>query len=135
MNVIKISFILQHENQEVRCLSYKDTDVFVVCYSVNDKESFDNVKTFWVPEIRRVAGKKIPLILVAAQSDSRGQKGQDNITKFEGLELSDEIGAEHFTECSSVSRKGIVKVFEYSIQSALKYKKTKSNIVRRLIGK
>ncbi|VDI74403.1 cell division control protein 42 homolog [Mytilus galloprovincialis] len=124
----------EHENNELRCSHYKDTDVFVVCYSVTDRESFDSVRTFWLPEIRKVAGKK-PVILVATQTDSRGQTGEETISKFEGLELADEIGADHFTECSSVSRRGIPKVFEYSIQSVLKHKKSKSNIVKRLIRK
>ena len=109
--------------------------MFVVCYSVTDRESFNSVRTFWLPEIRRVVGKKFPIILVATQTDNRGQKGQKTITKFEGLELADEIGADHFTECSSFSQKGIPKVFEYSIHSALKHKKTKPSIVKRFMRK
>ena len=105
-----------------------------MCYSITDRESFQSVKTFWLPEIRREAGKK-PVILVATQTDTRSTPGEDTITKFEGLELADEIGADHFTECSSVSKRGIPKVFEYSIHSVLKYKKEKPNLVKRFIRK
>lgn len=37
----------------LRPLNYPGTNVFVICYSVINKCSFENIKTKWVPEITR----------------------------------------------------------------------------------
>ncbi|EJW80821.1 hypothetical protein WUBG_08270, partial [Wuchereria bancrofti] len=37
----------------LRPLSYPDTDLFIVCYSVERPESLKSVEEKWIPEIRR----------------------------------------------------------------------------------
>ena len=36
----------------MRPLSYPNTDVFLVVFSVVDRSSFDNVKNKWIPELQ-----------------------------------------------------------------------------------
>lgn len=38
----------------------KDPDVFIICYSVDNQQSYDNVENRWIQEIRNNA----PIILV-----------------------------------------------------------------------
>jgi len=42
----------QEEYERLRILSYPNTDVFLVCYSVNNRTSFSNLITKWIPELR-----------------------------------------------------------------------------------
>ena len=42
----------QEDYDRLRPLSYPQTDVFLICYSVVSPSSFDNVSSKWVPEIR-----------------------------------------------------------------------------------
>jgi GTPase SAR1 family protein len=55
-------------------------------YSVVDRESFKNIKSFWIPELKQFNVKKRPVILVATQSDIRDEC-TDCITSEEGIEL------------------------------------------------
>ena len=40
----------QEDYDRLRPLSYPQTDVFLVCYSIISKASYENVKTKWIPE-------------------------------------------------------------------------------------
>jgi cell division control protein 42 len=43
----------QEEHDRLHCpLSYPQTDVFLVCFSVISPSSFENVREKWIPEIR-----------------------------------------------------------------------------------
>ncbi|MCP9264993.1 Ras-related C3 botulinum toxin substrate 1 [Dirofilaria immitis] len=42
----------QEDYDRLRPLSYPQTDVFVLCFSIVAPVSFDNVLTKWIPEIR-----------------------------------------------------------------------------------
>ena len=42
---------------------FKKTDVFLVCYSVDNRTSFDNIENKWIPELRSHC-PKVPLVLV-----------------------------------------------------------------------
>ena len=44
----------QDEYANIRRLSYRSTDVFVVCFSVVDRSSLANVRLSWLPELRTV---------------------------------------------------------------------------------
>jgi len=37
--------------QKIRTLSYKNADIFLVCFALNSAESFDNVKARWAKEV------------------------------------------------------------------------------------
>ena len=42
----------QEDYDRLRPLSYPQTDVFLVCFSIESHTSLENVKDKWVPEIR-----------------------------------------------------------------------------------
>ena len=60
----------QEDYDRLRPLSYPQTDVFLVCFSVVSPASFENVKEKWVPEITHHC-PKTPFLLVGTQSDLR----------------------------------------------------------------
>jgi len=60
----------QEDYDKLRPLSYPQTDVFVVCFSLVAKDSLSNVKTKWVPEISGHS-KSTPFVLVGTKSDLR----------------------------------------------------------------
>lgn len=128
----------QHDYESLREFTYRDSEVFVVCYSVVDRESFESVKDFWLPEMKQSMLRKKPFILVATQSDLRNTTDYDAdmpITTEEGAALAKEIGAAGFVECSVAQQNSVRKVFEQVVQTALRFRKKKLNIVHRLLGK
>lgn len=118
----------------MRGFSYKDSEVFIVCFSVIDRESYDSVRGFWVPEIKNFMGRKVPIILVGLQTDSRVDSSEE-ISKAEGHVLAKEIGAERYIECSAITKAGVQDVFTNTVMSALKYRKKKFNIKNFIFGK
>lgn len=124
----------EHEYEELRGFSYKDSEVFIVCFSVIDRESYDSVRAFWVPEIKNFMGRKVPIILVGLQADSRVDSSEE-ISKAEGHVLAKEIGAERYIECSAITKAGVQDVFTNTVMSALKYRKKKFNIKNFIFGK
>ena len=54
----------QEDYDRLRPLSYPQTDVFLVCYSVVSPSSFENVKEKWVPEITHHC-QRTPFLLVS----------------------------------------------------------------------
>lgn len=47
----------QEEYDRLRTLSYPQTNVFIICFSISSPASYENVKHKWYPEVR---GQKIP---------------------------------------------------------------------------
>lgn len=128
------SVIFQHDFQEFRALSYRHSEVCVVCYSVADKESYDSVKNFWLPEIIRCKRQKLPIVLVATQIDFRQNRNIVAISKERGHILAKQIGANDYIECSMLNSASVETVFEHVVASALKHRKKKHRIMHRILG-
>ena len=52
----------QEDYDRLRPLSYPQTDVFLMCYSVASFPSFENIKSKWFPEIQESCANT-PIIL------------------------------------------------------------------------
>ncbi|XP_069117253.1 uncharacterized protein [Argopecten irradians] len=125
------------DHASIRLFAYKDSDVFVLCYSVMDRDSFYHIKSKWLPEITSIMGKRVKLVLVATQTDLRDSIDLDQdipVSKTEGHDLADDIGAFSFIECSSSDQDCVHCIFEDVVQCSLKQKKKKHSIVQRIFG-
>ncbi|NXO84688.1 RHOQ protein, partial [Sitta europaea] len=60
----------EEDYDRLRPLSYPMTDVFLICFSVVNPASFQNVKEEWVPELKEYA-PNVPFLLVGTQIDLR----------------------------------------------------------------
>ena len=98
----------QEDYDRLRPLSYPQTDVFIVCYSVISPASFENVKTKWYPELNHHS-PGTPIILVGTKVDMRDEAktqeelrktNQAPITAVQGVNMQKEIGAAKLLECS-----------------------------------
>ncbi|RLN38520.1 hypothetical protein BBJ28_00008559 [Nothophytophthora sp. Chile5] len=75
----------QEDYDRLRPLSYPQTDVFLICFSVVSRASFENVKSKWLPEIRHHA-PGIPFILVGTKADLRDD--EDTLEKLREKKLA-----------------------------------------------
>lgn len=60
--------------QNIRRLAYQGTHIFAVCFSVVIPESFENVSTKWMKEIRELGPPTASVILIGLQGDLRGDE-------------------------------------------------------------
>ncbi|KAI2805009.1 hypothetical protein RDWZM_008248 [Blomia tropicalis] len=117
----------QEDYDRLRPLSYPQTDVFLVCFSLVNTASFENVRAKWYPEISHHC-PSTPIILVGTKSDLRedpiqmeklkGRK-QSPISYAQGLALAKEIGAVKYQECSALNQRGLKNVFDEAIRAVL----------------
>lgn len=113
----------------MRPLSYPGTDVFLVCFSLVEPETFARVKDKWVPEIRAHTDDAKPkIILVGTKLDLRGKasivdalkaQGMHPVTTREGEEMAAAIEAVAYLECSALTQDGLPRVFETAVRTML----------------
>ena len=112
---------LQETYDRLRTLSYYDTDVFVVCFSVEDPDSFENVKSKWVSEIREYR-PNTPFILVGTQTDLRGSVvdlTDECITSAQGRKAAKRLKAVDYLECSALEGTGLETVFRTALMAVI----------------
>ncbi|XP_013401883.1 cdc42 homolog [Lingula anatina] len=126
----------QDDYQHIRMLSYKSVDIFLVCYSVVDPASFNNLKDKWIPEMKHYGPQGTPFVVVGAQADLREDREtveklhrekEKPVSFHQGEKLAKKFGADAFIECSSLTQRGLQRVFEQVIMGALSPRKTKKS--------
>ncbi|XP_042730796.1 rho-related GTP-binding protein RhoQ [Lagopus leucura] len=129
----------QEDYDRLRPLSYPMTDVFLICFSVVNPASFQNVKEEWVPELKEYA-PNVPFLLVGTQIDLRddpktlarlNDMKEKPLSVEQGQKLAKEIGAYCYVECSALTQKGLKTVFDEAIIAILTPKK---HTVKKRIG-
>ena len=119
----------QEEYDQLRPLSYPQTDLFIVAFSVTSPASYENVKFKWIPEIKRCA-PGVPFILVGTKIDMRD--GNKNVSKANGERLCHDLNGQSYLECSSKTREGLKDVFDIAINTVvLLRKKSMAKVKKR----
>jgi cell division control protein 42 len=117
----------QEDYDRLRPLSYPQTDVFLVCFSVTSPASFENVKEKWIPEVHHHC-PNVPCIIVGTQIDLRNdptvlerlsRQKHRPITPEQGERLARELHAVKYVECSALTQQGLKNVFDEAIVAAL----------------
>ena len=116
----------QEEYSRLRALSYPETDVFLLCFSVVSTSSFDNIRSKWHPEIIHHCPDATTM-LVGTKIDLRDDKDTleslkgEKLPTFEmGEQMAKDINAIAYLECSALTQEGLKKVFESAIRSVIK---------------
>ncbi|KAK9366958.1 P-loop containing nucleoside triphosphate hydrolase protein [Lipomyces kononenkoae] len=117
----------QEDYDRLRPLSYPQTNVFLICFSLVSPPSFENVRTKWYPEISHHA-PNTPIILVGTKLDLREnrevvdklrEKRMTPISYPQGLQMAKDIHAVKYLECSALTQKGLKNVFDEAIKAVL----------------
>ncbi|CCJ28414.1 unnamed protein product [Pneumocystis jirovecii] len=109
----------QEEFDRLRSLSYADTHVIMICFSVDSRGSLENVQSKWVAEIASHC-EGVKLVLVALKCDLReledeitpynncNMNGQHRYIQYEeGLSVAKFIRAVRYLECSAKHNRGM----------------------------
>ncbi|XP_013916769.1 PREDICTED: rho-related GTP-binding protein RhoV [Thamnophis sirtalis] len=114
----------------LRSLCYSDTDVFLVCFSVVNPTSFQNITEKWIPEIR-THNPQTPVVLVGTQADLRddvkvlislNRYHVKPVPRTQAEGLAEKIRAQTYVECSALTQKNLKEVFDTAIVSAVEFK-------------
>ena len=105
----------------------------MVCYSVINTHSYENVKNKWYPEILHHA-PTVPIILVGTKKDMRDSekvdlktKRQTNFGKLyqtQGFALANEIGAVKYIECSAKTKENLLELFQEATTAVVNHRRS-----------
>lgn len=122
----------QEDYERLRPLSYPNTDVFLVCFSVESPNSYENVASKWSPEVKHYC-PTIPIILVGTKADLRDDPTTSQlVSPADCRKLKSKIKAHRYVECSAKTRDGLTEVFEEAVRAVLKPKKRPTSVCRLL---
>jgi len=115
----------QEEFDRLRSLSYSDTHTIMLCFSVDSRDSLENVEQKWVGEIADNC-QGVKLVLVALKCDLREdaehegpEKSSEYIKYAEGLAVAERIKALRYLECSAKINRGVNEAFSEAARVAL----------------
>jgi len=124
----------QEDYDRLRPLSYPDTDVILMCFSIDNPDSLENIPEKWTPEVKHFC-PNVPVILVGNKKDLRLDENtrrellkmkQEPVKTDEAKAMADKINAYSYLECSAKANEGVREVFETATRAALQVKKKKS---------
>ena len=110
----------QEDYDRLRPLSYPQTDVFLVCFSVTSPASFENVREKWFPEVHHHC-PGVPCLIVGTQVDLRddpsvreklAKQKMSPVRKDDGERMAKELGAVKYVECSALTQYKLKDVFD-----------------------
>jgi small GTP-binding protein len=108
-------------------LSYPGSNVMLVCFSMVNPISLENVLEKWIPEVSHHC-PEVPIILVGTKCDlvndsetlgKLKKTGLNVVNKEQINEAMKKIKAQKFILCSSRTKEGVSTLFEESIRSVL----------------
>ena len=129
----------EEDYDRLRPLSYHDTDIFLLVFSIISPTSLSNIRTKWVPEINHFA-PGVNYILVGTKNDLRNNDDiiemlkERNIVPIsyeKGVSLAKEINAVGYMECSSIYHDGVDEIFNKAIVTVLNSNIAKPSISRK----
>lgn len=129
------TFVLSVILHVCRPLSYPDTNVILICFSVANPDSLGNVADKWLPEVSHFC-PKVPVILVGTKKDLRTDPGvmeelslskSKPVSTEQGQQMATLIQAHAYLECSSRTREGVREVFESAAIAALRKHKSRTS--------
>jgi small GTP-binding protein len=117
----------------LRVLSYPQTDVFLLCFSLADgPQALVRAQTFWAEELAPHLEQSRGLILVGLKSELRDQKGAeddeaDMVTTIEGRAAAARLGARSYRECSALIGEGVDELFAEAVEFGIGPRPTPSS--------
>ena len=121
----------QEDFDRLRCLSYPQTDVFVICFSLVSPKSFNNVCQKWIPELQHF-NPGTPFVLVGTKNDLLEDGDVLDYMRAHRLPPVDRAEAKRlaeeeercygYYECSALTQKGLRAVFDDAIRAAYLHK-------------
>lgn len=99
------------DGSRLRSLSYFNTQVYLICFPLNNQQYFDLARNKWALEATMFNPTAV-IILVGTKCDLRKTEPSENLINWcEGIKMAKAIGAAVYMECSAHLNVGIDEIF------------------------
>jgi Ras-related C3 botulinum toxin substrate 1 len=95
----------------------------VIGFAINNRHSFRNVVSKWIPEIRQHA-PGVPILLLGTKIDLRYDQsgsGQDIVSSEEGQQLVEEHDLQGYLEFSALAGIGLRELFDTAMRITISW--------------
>lgn len=106
----------QAEFDRLRPLAYSDADIILLCFSLTDRNSFDNVPAKWIKEIDYYC-KNAKVLLIGTKMDLRSDTDREHITDSEAHSLAKKLGFYGYFPCCAKTGQGVDQLFDQAVMS------------------
>jgi len=114
--------ITENTNLRHRIQKLQKAKIFIIMYSIVDCRSFQNIKTKWVDELKRI-DEDMPIVVVGNKIDLREEADQipglAPISTEEGQQMVEELGLNGFLEISSKQQEGLRDLLRVIVDGVL----------------
>lgn len=112
-----VDSVFTGDNEEVIIEEIKKANVICLVYSVNNFESFERIETYWLPLLKRLCKKYVPVILAGNKTDEgkdlrlTDEKVESVVNAFEMIEIA--------VDCSAKTSENLSELFYYAQKTVL----------------
>jgi len=126
----------QEDYDNMRPLSYPQTDVFLLMFSIISPTTFANVKSKWIKELRHHC-PGVPILLVGTKGDLRdaeqmkdvmARKGISMVSREEAEQRAKDLGCTAYYECSALTQDNLKTVFDDAVRTALNHRAEQARV-------
>jgi len=112
---------------KLRPLTYPETDVILLMFSLVDPNSFARIEKKWFSEVEYYC-HGVPKLLVGTHAEKRmdpetlkelANKDLKPVSTTEGLELTAKLGLVDYVECSAHTKENLNTVFHLAVKSVI----------------
>ncbi|WUR04194.1 Rho GTPase [Vairimorpha necatrix] len=120
----------QEDYDTIRPLSYRDTDLVLICYTIENKNKLSNINRKWLMEIKNYC-PGAGFFLIALKTDLRTDKDPtldktNFVSEQDGKDLAVSIKASKFLECSALTGQNVNETFEEAAKYIFSIKEAES---------
>jgi len=112
----------QEEFDKLRPMSYPNSDIVFICFSLVDEDSLMNTREKWLPEVQDYL-TDVFIFLVGLKADLRDAMPDNAVATERGEALVSELGATQYWEVSAKTRTHVDEVFNAAVDVVLKKRK------------
>lgn len=126
--IIIIIIIITFKFTHSLTFNHNSTDVFLVCFSLENPNSLENCHSKWAEELKHY-NPDTPIVLVGTKLDLKKdeeyvkklkEKKISPVTTEQGQEMKDKIKACGYIECSAKTMENLTEAFNMAIDIAMK---------------
>jgi len=106
------------DHDRLRPLSYEGTEVFLICFDVNDRTALDRIKSKWYTEIR--FHSQAAIVAVGLQTDRRDLASKEAVKPIDAQKAAHKACKDVvYVECSSLKNENVKTVFDLAVSLAI----------------